>query len=148
MATKLILALVDDESNSVKHVLMVINSTFVADHGYAAGVMAENSRLTSMAFRGGDNLIFGDFTALEEALTPEQANEMSDHGAVLYTSVEDISRILTDYQTGKLKATSMDLADIHFDGKGFQASGVVKYDFTRVLSRHLLFSFLEETVTA
>ncbi len=141
MPSKIILVLVDDESTAVKHVLIHINDAFTADRESAAALLAGNSRLTSVAFRGASSLFFGDFSALEEALTPEQASEMSDHGAVLYPNAPDVLRLT-------LNTKSMDLCDIHFDAQGFQVSGVLKYDFTRVLSRHILFDFLEERVTA
>jgi hypothetical protein len=142
--SKLILTLVDDDSNMVKHALLLINDTFQNDRQSAAMMLSQSpDRLVSAAFRGGGVAIFGDFSAMEEVLTKDEANDFGDHGAVVFTDPTFIACALADLEAGRLKTTSLDLADVRFDASGFQVSGVVKYDFTYIYSRHMPYSLLD-----
>ncbi len=147
--SKLILSRVNSLADRVRHALIFVNPSFESDRLSASMLFAlQGERLTRLAFQAGQKVIFGDFSILETTLTPRQRVDMEKIGSAMYADSLSISCIVADIETGRLKATRVDLSDVEFDPTGFMVAGVERGDSTWFFSQHVSFKFLENMTTA
>ncbi len=138
------------QTRTAFHALIPINDAFKRRRSLLpklAKVLAQNGEDANdvkFSFKTND-VTFGDFDSLAEALSPERKEKMGSVGFVIYSNPDEIERIMADVEAGKYEMVDASSASFVFTQDecrvtAMEAIGLIKLATVPFQSKDILFA--------